>query len=167
MIVHEHGGIYFDTDVELIKKPDSLLVYSAFYCFENNNYIATGLGFGAEAHNDTVRAMIEQYSSLQKDENGDFLLQSCPKLNTEALLPYGLILNGEKQMINHVLVLPADYMNPYDDPTGRLMITDNTISIHWYTKSALSEKTIMKSRITRPFHRIFGVNCFDWLKRKK
>ena len=57
-------------------------------------------------------------------------------------------------------------MNPYDDPTGRLNKTSNTISIHWYSKSWLDSKTILKSKITRPFHRVFGEDCFAWLRRK-
>ena len=164
-IVYEHGGIYFDTDVELIGKPDELLQYGAFYCFENNDFVATGLGFGAEAHHDTVRAMQEQYQGIGRDEEGHFLLQSCPKLNTEALLPFGLVRNGEKQMLHDTMILPTEYMNPLDDPTGRMTITDQTISIHWYSKSALSKKSIIKSKITRPLHRIFGVDCLKWLKK--
>ena len=165
MIVYEQGGVYFDTDVELIRKPDELLQYGAFYCFENNDFIATGLGFGAEANHETVLAMTDQYKDIGKDAAGKYILQSCPKLNTEALLAFGLERNGRQQLINNTLILPAEYMNPYDDPTGRLTITDYTISIHWYSKSALSKKAIIKSRITRPFHRIFGVHCFDWLKK--
>lgn len=165
IIVYEQGGVYFDTDVELIRNPDSLLQYSAFYCFENDNNVATGLGFGAEANNDTVKAMADQYKGISRDENGGFLLQSCPKLNTEALLPYGLELNGKKQLINNVMILSTEYMNPLDDPTGRLTITDKTISIHWYLKSALSKKSIIKSKITRPIHRIFGVDSLKWLKK--
>ena len=46
--VYENGGIYFDTDVELVKQPDDLLNYEAFFGFENDDFVATGLGFGAE-----------------------------------------------------------------------------------------------------------------------
>ena len=42
-VVYEYGGIYFDTDVELVKKIDFLLKYSAFFGFENKKYISTGL----------------------------------------------------------------------------------------------------------------------------
>ena len=38
-VVYEYGGIYFDTDVELVKKIDFLLKYSAFFGFENKKYI--------------------------------------------------------------------------------------------------------------------------------
>lgn len=164
IIIYENGGIYLDTDVELIKSLDELLQYRAFFGFENNEYVATGLGFGAIAGHSIVLSMMEQYSNLIEDKNGNIELVGCPLLNTKALLTYGLQLNGEKQEIDGAVILPKDYLNPYDDPTGRLNKTSNTISIHWYSKSALSKRQIIRSRITRPFHRIFGTDCF---KRKK
>ncbi len=164
-VVCEHGGIYFDTDVEVIKAVDELLKNEAFYGFENDSHVATGLGFGCVQQHETIKAMLDQYDTLEKDAGGNYRLTGCPKLNTQALLPMGLKLNGKYQTVNGAAILPAEYLNPYDDPTGRLNKTENTYSIHWYAKSALDKKAIIRSRITRPFHRIFGVDCFRWLKK--
>ncbi len=166
IIVYEQGGLYFDTDVELVQRPDDLLNNGAFYGFETSNYVATGLGFGAEKHHATVQSMIELYDQMMPDPAGKFELVSCPQLNTEALLLYGLQRNGEMQQLGDTRILPMEYMNPYDDPTGVLNCTKNTISIHWYSKSWLSRGAILRSKITKPFHRIFGNDCFRWLKRK-
>ena len=70
IVVSEQGGIYFDTDVELIRKPDELLAHKAFYGFENDQYVATGLGFGAVAHHVTVEAMKQQYMQICQDSAG-------------------------------------------------------------------------------------------------
>ena len=164
-VVYENGGIYFDTDVEVVKVFDVLPEYDAFYGFENKSNINTGQGFGAVAGHGTVKSMLQQYDDLKPDENGCYKLTGCPALNTAALIPMGLQLNGKKQIVGGAVILPMDYLNPYDDPTGRLNVTDNTVSIHWYTKSALSKKAILRSKITRPFHRIFGTDCFRWLKK--
>jgi len=166
IVVEKHGGVYFDTDVEVVASFDNLLKNDAFYGFEINENINTGEGFGAVAGHPTVTAMIEQYTNMNLDKTGNISLISCPKLNTRALLSFGLKLNGKEQKIAGTLVLPEEYMNPYDDPTGRLNKTKNTFSIHWYSKSALSRKVILRSRLTRPFHRIFGTGCFRWLKGK-
>ncbi len=165
LVVNEHGGIYFDTDVELIKNPDFLLDYGAFYGFETHECIATGLGFGAVAHHPTIESMIDQYKNLGPDENGNYPTVTCPQLNTKALLPFGLELNGKKQLLGDALILPIDYMNPYDDPKGVLNKTENTVSIHWYSKSWMSKKTILRSKLTKPLHRVFGNDCFRWLKK--
>ncbi|MBR6609841.1 MAG: glycosyl transferase [Oscillospiraceae bacterium] len=166
-VVCEQGGIYFDTDVEVIRPFAELLDYDAFYGFENDDYVATGLGFAAVQKHKTVEAMLKQYDDLKPDETGCYKLTGCPALNTAALIPMGLHLNGEMQNVSGAVILPVEYLNPYDDPTGRLNKTKNTVSVHWYSKSALSKKAILRSKITRPFHRIFGKNCFDWLKKGK
>lgn len=167
IVVEQQGGIYFDTDVEVISSFDDMLQYDAFFAFENSQNIASGLGFGAVAGHPIVKAMIEQYNQLKCDSEGKMEMIGCPTLNTQALLPFGLELNGKKQKIGETMILPVEYMNPYDDPTGDLNKTSNTLSIHWYAKSALSKKAIWRSNFTRPFHRIFGENCFKWMKRKR
>ena len=165
LIVEKYGGIYFDTDVELLRKPDELLVYGAFYGFENSTNLATGLGFGAEAQHETICAMVKEYTMLLPDENGNYPLLVCPAVNTKALIPLGLKLNGQRQTVSGAEILPADFLNPYDDPTGRLIRTKNTISIHWYSKSWMDKKTILRSKLTKPFHRLFGTDCFQGMKR--
>lgn len=165
LIIQNEGGIYFDTDVEVIRNIDFLLEEEAFFAFENDSYVATGLGFGAVKGHKAVKTMVEQYKNFVPNEQGVIEMVGCPTLNTKALLSMGLQLGGETQMVGGAKVLSSEYMNPYDDPTGRLNKTENTISIHWYTKSALSKKSILRSKLTKPFHRIFGVNCFGGLRR--
>jgi len=164
-IVYENGGLYFDTDVELLEKPDSLLNNSAFFGFETEEYIATGLGFGAEKGHKSVKEMMEPYLKMKPDREGNIAMKTCPALNTEALIPFGLVKNGRRQELGDILVLPPEVLNPYDDPTGRMNKTANTISIHWYGKSWMSRKAVLRSTLTKPFHRVFGTNCFEWVKK--
>ena len=166
VVVCEHGGIYFDTDVELLRKPDELLAYEAFYGFENDTHVKTGEGFGSVAGHPTVQAMKQQYLDMKKKPDGSFEMMICPALNTRALLPFGLVLNGERQNVAGAEILPVEYLNPYDDPTGKLNKTKNTFSVHWYSKSWMSKRTILRSKLTKPFHRIFGTDCFAWLKKR-
>lgn len=165
VVVSECGGIYFDTDVELLKRPDDLLQSEAFYGFENYNSINTGLGFGAIAGHPTVLSMRSKYEEIVPNTDGSFPLIVCPALNTEALVPFGLVLDGSRQSICGVEILPVDWLNPYDDPTGRLNITGNTISVHWYSKSWMSKRTVLRSKLTKPIHRIFGVDAFTRFRK--
>lgn len=164
-VIAEYGGIYFDTDVELVGELDGLLQYEAFYGFENNQNIATGLGFGAQANHPTVLAMRQQYLDLQPLADGSYPTVACPALNTKALLPFGLKLDGTRQNIAGAEIFPSDWFNPYDDPTGRLNKTENTVSIHWYSKSWISKKKVFRSILTRPLHRFFGANVFKGLRK--
>lgn len=164
-VICREGGIYFDTDVEVVKSFDNLLDYGAFFGFETDQYVNTGEGFGAEANHVTIRVMLEEYASFAPRKGEPFAFIGCPTLNTKALLPLGLERNGEYQTVAGAVILPQDYMNPYEDATGRLNKTDNTISIHWYSKSALPRSMIIRSVITRAFHRLFGVSCFAFIKK--
>ena len=162
-VVEHFGGIYLDTDVELIRSLKPLLSFTAFYGFENTKYVATGLGFGAEVGHPTIIAMRNEYDTLSK--NGTIQTIGCPILNTKALLSLGLVQDGKQQNVCGAEILPSTFLNPFEDSTGCLNITDDTFSIHWYAKSALSLKTRIRSRVTRPFHRLFGNDCFlRWKK---
>ena len=140
VVVAEHGGIYFETDVELLKKPDDLLQYEAFYGFENSEKVNTGQGFGSVAGHPTIEAMKAQYTALVPDEAGAYPIITCPALNTAALVPFGLKPDGSRQNIAGAEILPTDWMNPYDDPTGRMKKTKNTVSVHWYSKRWMSRR---------------------------
>lgn len=159
VVVERYGGIYFDTDVEVLRSFDSLLDCPAFIGFENMQFINTGEGFGAEAHNPVIQQMLKEYDPLLDGLHG---LIGCPRLNTEAVQKFGLKLNGEKQILKDVVIFPSDYFNPRNSVTGKLKKTKNTYSIHWYSGSWLSPKERLRSKITRPIHRFFGT---DFLKK--
>ena len=162
MVLLEQGGLYFDTDVELLRNFNDLLDQPAFFGFEDDVHINTGVGCGCEPGNPAVKTMLEAYEPLLAGDQG---VIGCPVLNTQALIKHGLVLNGEKQQLDHAVVYPADWFNPYDDPTGRLRKTQNTHSIHWFSKSWMSKTSVLRSMLTRPLHRIFGKNFFR--KRRK
>lgn len=157
LLVAEHGGLYFDTDVELIRPIDPLLEYPAFYCFETNTYIASGLGFGSVAHGQTITAMLAEYDPFLAGTKGT---QGCPKLNTAALVKLGLKQDGSAQHVGDAQILPKDWLNPFEPATGRLYKTKNTISIHWYSATWIHPLRRLRSKLMRPLHRIFGVDAF-------
>lgn len=157
LIVEEQGGIYFDTDVEVLRSFDDFIDLPAFVGFENDRFVNTGEGFGAEPHNPAIQQMLRAYDPLLDGAHG---VLGCPKLNTEALQKLGLRLDGKAQTLPNVSVFPAEYFNPRNSVTGELTKTENTYSIHWYSASWLPWHKRLRSRISKPFHRIFGVNCF-------
>ncbi len=73
-IIYKHGGIYLDTDVELLKPLDELLKYKGFFGFEEMGMVNTGVGFGAEKGNLLVKQMRDDYNNdvYSKDS------ETCP-----------------------------------------------------------------------------------------
>lgn len=163
LIVKKYGGIYFDTDVEVLRNFDELLKLPAFFGFENDTHVASGLGFGAEAGNEIVSQMVREYDGLLDGLHGTI---GCPVLNTEALLKFGLKLDGSQQCLKDAMVFPVEYFNPMNSVTGKIDRTINTYSIHRYSMSWLPKHKQIRSKITQKFHRIFGEDCFAFLDRK-
>ena len=162
LVVAEHGGLYFDTDVELLKAPDFLLEQDAFFGFETPQYVASGLGFGSVAHGAAIEAMLSEYDPLLDGQHGTV---GCPRLNTSALVKLGLEQNGKQQTVAEAAIYPVDWFNPYESATGRLNKTVNTVSIHWYAGAWLSRRQRLRSAIGRPLHRIFGTDTFKRFRK--
>ncbi|MDE6766969.1 MAG: glycosyl transferase [Eubacterium sp.] len=165
IVVYENGGLYFDTDVEVIKNFDDLLDNTAFLGFENNEYVASGLGFGSEAGVEFFKKHIDVY----KDEifinpDGSFNMLGCPRVATKLLLEKGLVQNGQEQIVDGVHIYPSDYFNPYDSIIGKLIKTNNTYSVHWYDAS-WCDTPQFSLKIRRFIRRIFGVNALNGLKK--
>lgn len=160
IIVYQNGGIYFDTDVQVVRSLDELLEHEAFYGFETEKFVNTGEGFGAEAQHLTVGAMLSLYQSMQANADGTYTIIGCPNLNTKALELFGLEHNGKRQTVGGAAVYPIEYFNPYDDPTGKLNLTPNTYSIHWYAKTWMNKGTQIRSILTKPLHRLLGKDFF-------
>ena len=156
-VVEREGGLYFDTDVEVVRNPMGMLTsVSAYFGWETFEYINTGLGFAAEPHHPAVKAMLEMYESLVVDGKYMFdRMQGCPQLNTQALISSGLKRDGSLQEVCNALILPIDYMCPFKDATGELNKTKNTFSIHWFSKSPHGRWVALRMKLTRPLHRFF------------
>ena len=156
-IVNEYGGIYLDTDVEIIKPWDDLLQYKLFCGFESDEYVAFGLGFGGIADNDILQRMMDLYdktSFLMPD--GSLNLTASPIYQTEILKENGLKTNGELQNLNDCIVFPSEYFAPID-AYGIGKITDNTYSIHQYAATWFDEKTrFHKERIIESISYVKG-----------
>lgn len=161
-VVYRYGGMYFDVDVEIVQSLEELVKGQAFFGFETKERINTGLGFGAEAGHEIVGQMIAEYDFLLDGNQG---VVGCTVLNTKALVKYGLIQNGKYQILPKAIVYPISSFNPYDDATGRLNKTKKTYSIHWYAKSWMSKKQIIRSTISKPLHRLYEINFFKHIRK--
>ena len=141
-VIYEHGGIYLDTDVELRKSLDPLLVHQAYFGFEDEKNINTGHGFGSVKGLPLLKDIMEDYegiSFLREDGSAD--LEPCTSRNTRVFLMHGLKQNNTEQMLpGDVLILTSDYFCPIDFSTNVRRMTDNTYSIHWFGVSWQTEE---------------------------
>ena len=155
-IIYDNGGIYLDTDVELVKSLNPLLNYQAYFGYEDGIHIATGLGFGAEKNTPILMELMNDYQDIPFIlENGEIDKTTCPKRNTIIFIKHGLLQDDSMQIIDDgVLILPSVYLCPLSYSTGVLTKSNNTFSIHrfeasWRTKE---ENKKEKSRIKKQLH---------------
>ena len=162
-IIYDNGGIYLDTDVELIKPIDDLVKLKGFMGFDEKGIVATGLGFGAEKGNKIVSEFLKDYDDIPFIlPDGSFDLTPCPDRNTEALKRLGMDIENKNQTFMDVTFLPDEYLCPMDYYTGKKTITDKTYSIHHYSASWTNSVTKRTTRIKR----IIGVKMYNKLYGK-
>ena len=107
LIVYHMGGVYLDTDVELLDSIEPWINNEAFYIFESNRNIATGLGFGAIKEHNSVKAMLDYYNGKHFVINGKVKMIPCPAGNTESLITQysNFKRNGCTQKVESVSIL--------------------------------------------------------------
>ena len=151
-VLYNFGGIYMDTDVEVIKPLNDLP--DNFVGFESKSAVASGLIRGALTNDRLCKLMIDSYN---KDkfllDNGEFNLKTVCARETEILCKYGLVLNGEKQTILETTVFPTDYFCPKDFETKEINITQNTLTIHHYDSSWWTEEDFYKQELASRYNR--------------
>ena len=140
-ILYENGGIYFDTDVELIKPIDDIVEKGAFMGLEKSSKVsvATGLGLAANIGLSLLEEILDSYhhSHFEKDTNGSYV--TVVTRVTNIILKHGDILPNKISEVEGITIYPSEYFCPLDFYTGKMTITNNTRSIHHYTASWLNK----------------------------
>lgn len=160
-IVYEYGGIYLDTDVEIIKPFDELLQLEAFMGFESPEkdeiYVNCGQGFGAEPHNEIIKKARDQYDGLSFImDDGELNMIPSPHYTTQILVENGLIRNNKDQKVSNVTVFSSDLLCPKNFLTGKLKLTKRTVSIHHFTASWLDEQIRNDIHKQQKIKQLFG-----------
>lgn len=141
-IIEQYGGVYLDTDVELLKNIDILLKNEAFCGFENKKYVAFGLGFGAVKNHELINELKNDYKGRPfVFKSGETNETPCPIYQTELLEKYNLKRNGQFQILKNITIYPVQVlcaMSPYSFKVMNNL--ENSYSIHHYTGSWSEKK---------------------------
>ena len=171
-VVYENGGVYLDTDVELLKPLDSLIEKEGYMGYEKDGNISTGLGFACEKGNPLVKALLDDYRDIPfKLSEDKYDITPCPVRNTKRIESLGMDIKNKNSVFMGIRFLPEEYLCPMDYYTGRKNITKNTYSIHRYSASwtsAISKRTIFMKRLlgVRLYEKLYGkfLHRFNWLE---
>ncbi len=136
-VLYNYGGIYMDTDVEVIKPLDELLFVDGFSGFETTRYIPTGI-MAAKGHNMWIKEQLDSYendSFLDKDGK-QILITNVERITDISKKKHGLIPNGSKQVLKYgIVIYPRAFFCPKSVVTGKINLSKNTYTIHHFASS--------------------------------
>lgn len=136
----EMGGIYMDTDVELVKPLMPFLAHDAFAGFETDASVQTGLlaccpGFPL------FQEFLQHYDSASfVKSDGTHDVTTNVSVLTSLCREHGLVPNGKFQVVDGFAVYPKDVFCPVDFDTEQLHRTRKTVAIHWFASSWKTEE---------------------------
>ena len=162
-ILYHHGGLYFDTDVEVIANMDDIIAKGPFMgCCKDaptGKEVAPGLGLGVNPGLGLYKELLDLYATLHfVKPDGSLNLTTVVTYTTSVLAKHGLKEATDIQCIDGIRIYPHDYFDPWDYMIGKFERTANTRSIHWYGKTWLPKENPAVEWAKRILRRILGKN---------
>lgn len=162
--LYHQGGIYMDTDVEVVKNMDYFLQFPAFSGFEDEINIPTGL-MASEKGGNWVKFLLTYYDDMPFiKEDGSFHAVTNTYTIGEMTKTLGFIPNNKYQRISdEVHLFPKDYFCPKSQVSGRIESSENTYCIHHFSGSWMPLKAKRLTKTKRALMRIIGVKNVEFL----
>lgn len=168
-VLQMYGGIYLDTDVEIVKCFDELLENDFCISFENNCHCSTACILSTKNH-----PILEQISKLYLSKsfikpNDQIDSTPNPPLWTYFLKTmFGMKLNNKKQILHlvngsdkySVTILPKDYFSPLNYTTKKLKPTFNTFAIHYFNATWFTKKLKLQEKFLKFVYYLFTPYLF-------
>lgn len=148
-IIYENGGVYLDTDVELLRNLDELLTNRCYVGVgQVEGLVNTGLGFGAVPYSPIVLAMLKQYDFVEYDASRQHDL-ACPYLNTMALRDAGYTCSISNIIHSDDLtIFPPRFFDPICPGEGMgNLLCDESFSVHHYSNTWGTSSERLRRRI--------------------
>lgn len=165
ILLEKYGGIYFDTDVEVINHFDPLwFKYPAFGSFETSTTVQTGVLAFTGGHT-ILKEMIKFYDTIDLSQsNFSFFNYVNSKILSEILCKHGLELNGRFQKISSIVVFPASVMCPVSQETREIILANDTVCIHYLKGSWMSPKDKFTKYLKGNLGSLVGYNSVKYVR---
>ena len=138
--LYNYGGVYFDTDVEVIKNLDCFMEDEVFIGFENKTMVGTGI-IGAKKGAPLFGEMLQHYNEYDfVDENGNIDTTTNVQVLTGILEKKGFVKENKEQKVEGVHIYERDIFCPKKMDDGKFRVTDRSVTIHRFAASWLTER---------------------------
>ena len=164
--IYMEGGIYMDTDVEVLKTLNPFLHHHAFSGFETDGNVPTGMMAG-EKGSVWAKELLDMYDNRKFImADGSFDMTTNTTVITKYMLGKGLVLNNRYQDFPGLCTMyPAEFFCPKDHRTGKIKCTHNTVCIHHFAGTWLEHNFFLDLRHDSKvfFVKIFGEKIITFL----
>ena len=167
-VLYEEGGIYMDTDVEVIKSLDGFLNLKAFSGFESEKDIPTGI-IAAEKGSEWIKKLLNYYSNKHfiKENNEMDTTTNVVIITDITKENYKIELNNTIQDLGDVKIFSKEYFCPKSLTDGKIRKTKNTYTIHHFSGSWKKKSDKFKAKILQFMKRVLGAKNIEKLKQKR
>ncbi|HSQ22221.1 MAG TPA: glycosyltransferase [Coriobacteriia bacterium] len=163
-IVNTHGGVYLDTDVELLKPiPASVLADEAFTGIESAGRVAPGLIYGSVPGHPFLSEMLESYEGAHFLIDGRPDLTPMPRRITAILEGHGYRQEDVLQKVAGVTIYPSEVFCGFDMDVREPNVTENTISTHHYAGTWAGKRGASSRRLRTLIKRVVGIRAYRTL----
>lgn len=162
--LYNYGGVYMDTDVEVLKNIDIFLDNEAFSGFEREDAIPTGI-MASEKGNPFIKELLDEYNDIHfiRSDGSLDLTTNVTRITNKAL-KHGLELNNFKQKLFHFTIYPKDFFCPKDYLSGEIVLTPNTYTIHHFSGSWHTPRQKKVQKFEKKMNNIFGIKLFQSIR---
>lgn len=158
-VLYKYGGIYMDTDVEVIKPLDVFLKHEAFTGCENEKFCVTGV-MGASSKHPWIKSLLDYYDDKRFIlPDGSIDITTNTKVITDITIKeYGWIPSNNLQILkNGLTIYPFEFFCAKDYNSGVISISDNTYTIHHFNASWHTEEEKKRRFKREKYIRRYGV----------
>lgn len=145
------GGIYFDTDVEVLKPMDEFLNEDSFTGFEVKDSPITAV-MGAHSKNPIIKSLLDYYDTAEfVKEDGTLNMLTNTHIITKDFIEKGVRLNGKKQVVDGMTIYPQIVFCPNNFSRIFNKPSKKSYTIHHFDQSwkSTSRKTTFLFRLRR------------------
>lgn len=147
-VLYQYGGVYLDTDVQLVKNIDELRLKGKFAGFGNDEIVSTGLILATEKNDWLCKKVMDTYIGEEFVWDDPSKILAIGRRVTRILIDSGLKPNGQMQTVQDYTIYPKYYFNPTDgDIRGK--VDERAYSIHHYAATWFSPKDKLKNTLRR------------------
>ena len=165
--LYQYGGIYMDTDVEVLKTFTPLLDARCILGMEEKGYVATSF-MAFEKEHPLVKQFLNLYENISfLDKNGQIITGTNVAKLTNLFIEKGFVQENYYQELEEgIKIYPKEFFSPYDYINCHYNITENSYCVHHFSVSWMSKKEQVKKEIKKQLSKILGPKKMNKIREK-